>query len=782
MSLVADDKTEYNIFSDFPLKEEQIDGIDFALEKQNCILNLQPGTGKTRCGIAAAYRIMKRNKDTVTFIICPKAANTAFKKELAAANLHYSIITTEEENYDNKCRFFIFNYSAMEKMEKLLIALKDRGFRIIGIFDEVHVLGSKDSNQSKKLRVLRPMFSCTMCMTGTPLLNDIEGLYYVVDFAKPGFLGSWWDFKARWLITQKKTIRFGGRKRQIEEVVGYKDIDLLRAELSKVIITRFRDYNLQFYFKECTMTQDERDQYEVAAKGLLDDTCDEKQFSARLWDLQRIADGSGVHVDKGEIYSKNNLMVNTVRECVQRGEAVLIYVELEDTYSKLKEVLESYKGYIGFSKLYLITGKTPYQDRVKCEKNLKAKDVVICTKAGNKSINLQAANNVVFYDLPFAVGDYIQMCPEANEMVSTDKGNVKAIDLPTTFNVIRNNISYPAYRRGVTLHRCLRVHFADGSFLDVSDNHKFKTSTGDWVEAVDSVGQFLERDCSSLPGVKVFEPETWYSIGFLLGDGTANIATNTTRQGWIKRRNEFVWNVNIREPYQSRLENSLKFAGFKYTISNRKDCKVLNKISVYDKGYRTLLDSVGYDYSKNRIPSALWGATEEEKLSFLDGLYDSDGIKYGNKEAWHMRSSSCLRDVQKLLRTVGVSSWFRDCGSSYTPVKSVEVVSIEDIGERECVEITVDSDTHEYTLSGIVSHNCGRVTRTDTKYDHQNIYILEVKDTIDSYKKILLMSHMDLIKQIFGKSSVMPCYRNIDQDTLNKYKQFYKNRYLWCRC
>ena len=56
--------------------------------------------------------------------------------------------------------------------------------------------------------------------------------------------------------------------------------------------------------------------YETAAKGILDEDSDsEKAMAARLWDLQRIVDGSSEYMNK-DLYSELKLLIETLKEIV----------------------------------------------------------------------------------------------------------------------------------------------------------------------------------------------------------------------------------------------------------------------------------------------------------------------------------------------------------------------------------------------------------------------------------------------------------------------------------
>lgn len=73
------------------------------------------------------------------------------------------------------------------------------------------------------------------------------------------------------------------------------------------------------------------------------------------------------------------------------------------------------------------------------------------------------------------------------------------------------------------------------------------------------------------------------------------------------------------------------------------------------------------------------------------------------------------------------------------------------------------------------------VCRTDSTYDHQNITVLSVKDTIDEYKVTLLKDHLSLINKLLGNEAmgaVEDCeYLDIDRANMKSLK----NNLLWRR-
>lgn len=402
---------KYDYFGpDIKLKQEQVDMVTYALTKYNCILNGKVGVGKTMAGLAATKTILDKTSNVACFVLCPKAANSAFFKEFKRMNTPVSVVITEQKSIVKGSKYFLFNQSNVLDMVTWLYALKERGYRVILLCDEIHFMQSAESNMSDSVRKVRSQFTCVIGLTGTPLLQELEGLYRVVDFVRPGYLGSFQDFTSRYINYREKTIYLkGNRRRKVKEVVSYKNLPELKERLKGVIIVRGRDYNIEYHYPQTHLTDEEQSLYEEASKGIINEEEDTRQESARLHDLQRVVDGSHKKCPKDTTSSKQQLLVNTCREILQRGEGTIIYTEYEDTYTTLGRVLKKYRPYIGFDKLYYITGKTETQARYECERNLKAKDIVIITKAGAQSINLQGVNNVVIYNTSFSIGWIIQV-------------------------------------------------------------------------------------------------------------------------------------------------------------------------------------------------------------------------------------------------------------------------------------------------------------------------------------------------------------------------------------
>lgn len=319
--------------------------------------------------------------------------------------LLYNIHTAEETISNPKARFHIFVFS---KLDELVKYTYEHNKPIMLIVDEVHMLTNK-SKRTETLYQLRKRFCFVLGLSGTPLQNKPDGLFNVVNFVNPGFLGSYQDFSNRFLKLEPQYIKVYNKRQKVMKVVGLKESDILSQHLAQMVFTQVKGYNMDFQYRNCQMTTDERKEYVKAAQGFLTyegEVEDAIAFSSRLHNLQRCVDGS--LNPKEHLSSKEKLLFSTLTEVMARGESTLVYCEYEATYTRLVDILIKYKHLINYSHIHLITGKIKFEDRVKVESNMPPKSIVIMTKAGSASINLQAANNIIFFSTPFSLSDVIQ--------------------------------------------------------------------------------------------------------------------------------------------------------------------------------------------------------------------------------------------------------------------------------------------------------------------------------------------------------------------------------------
>ncbi len=423
---------DYTINKGIPLSQEQNEIIDFMRRRAVSINGAGTGLGKTYSTLTLAVHFMTKHPEYRCVILCPNKANKAFIRELTTKLFEpYSIYTADGSKVDKKSRFFIFNYSSLHKFYETIIDIKGDQ-QIFFIIDEAHTLSNPSSFLYKTVRMILRLGKIRWGLTATPLGNDLEGMFHMVDLLKPGFLGpsiEW--FKHRYEIIELKDMQTRGKKVKIPQVVGYQNLAELNAKMQDICIIRKLPFNLHFDYIKFPMEETTAAAYKKASKGLeydrtiVDKTTkseykvrDTREWGARLHDLQQILDNCHSTLDGVSFSNKEKEMCKLIRKVNSEGGCTLIYCEYYNTIDRVEYVLTKLKAKLEISKIFKITGKQKINDRAQVEDKMIPNSVVIVSKAGNESVNLQKSNHVIFYDLPFAINDVIQMVGRVARMDS----------------------------------------------------------------------------------------------------------------------------------------------------------------------------------------------------------------------------------------------------------------------------------------------------------------------------------------------------------------------------
>ena len=276
---------------------------------------------------------------------------------------------------------------ALPEVEKVL------NLYVFGIsYDEVHTLKNYKSKVSKAARALRKHIRCCYGFTATPLTRELLDVYYVAETIHPGWFSSYNSFCSKYL----KTYKVG----TIKKIYGYKNLDKLNEELGGLMITYFPEKKINFVKHTCNLTK--VDEYEQAAMGLfekdedvgtLDDLEDgdegfeEKTFSARLVDLQYIVD---------EDPAKHEKFMSVINSSLSTG--VIVYCAYHRSIAVVESILDS-QG-IEYMKITGAQNTKARQNAKDWFNNSPQNKVLILSKAGGQSLNLQACPTFVFYETP----------------------------------------------------------------------------------------------------------------------------------------------------------------------------------------------------------------------------------------------------------------------------------------------------------------------------------------------------------------------------------------------
>ena len=406
--------TDYTLVKDYPLMQEQNEMIDFAIRRTEAVISGQTGLGKTYTALTLVMHLMLKYKNTATIVICPPKALISFKRELEEKlKVRYSIISTGENRVDKTTRIIVISNTCIDKAASTILAFKQAGYNLIGIVDESHFLQSPTTKQYKQVAGIRPLFSVLYFLTATSCKNDIMGMFHMINLLKPGYLGSLTSFRRNYLVLHRRQITITtktGKKKQntIEELVGYRNLDSLKQLLNNIIIVRQKEYNLRFQYHSVEPNEVEVKAYLEASKGNLSEKAGDF-WSVRLRDISLVVDNIHPDYPKQQLSTKEKLLLKVLKSNIEAGKSCIIYCAYIEGVNRIKYLLDLFRSQLGIEDIFIIKGGVSLEERKKIEQVIGVHKPLIITSAGGESINLQRANNIIFYDLPYDISATMQV-------------------------------------------------------------------------------------------------------------------------------------------------------------------------------------------------------------------------------------------------------------------------------------------------------------------------------------------------------------------------------------
>lgn len=263
---------------------------------------------------------------------------------------------------------------------------------------------------------MRHLFSVVWLLTATPLKNRIEGLYNMFYIMNPKIFGTYYSFKDSYLVIHRRQIpRVVGKGREkrrimqnVEEVVGYKNLDKLREILNKYVILKQKHYNLKFYYHKTDLLEREVKPYLEASEGLCRESS-EDNFAVRVHDLQMVVDNIEPNSRiEDKLSSKELLFLKVIKYKMENNSPTIVYCDYNDVLDRLNKLLTGFSKQLGVKQIHIISGSINQKEREKVEELIGPGSVILITSAGTESINLQKADSLVFYDIPFSILTFIQ--------------------------------------------------------------------------------------------------------------------------------------------------------------------------------------------------------------------------------------------------------------------------------------------------------------------------------------------------------------------------------------
>lgn len=339
----------------------------------------------------------------------------------------------------------------------LCVEILDYFKRALTVVDEVHYFRNPTSELSVKASMGLTHTYALWGITATDLSRNSMDTYNIINFVRPGKLGTKWDFMNRFCITKEKVIGRlpGGKLKKAKEVVGFRSISEFREYLSDTLVIGTRTVDVHIHEVPYKLNERERNLYSKIAGGFcmdmeLDDENwlqsiikrdeiiessvrsikDVERHSSRYIYLQSVVDGAmnsdgTFGLNPG---SKSEALLNLIQQIAAKGESALVffdyYVSLDNIEYQLK--MSGIKDNKGRPiKLIETSGrkaqKANFITKSMCDLN---SYFVLCSRASSESENFPFINNVILYNIPTTPITYLQFIGRITRRNTLYPGNL----------------------------------------------------------------------------------------------------------------------------------------------------------------------------------------------------------------------------------------------------------------------------------------------------------------------------------------------------------------------
>ncbi|RMG69574.1 MAG: DEAD/DEAH box helicase [Bacteroidetes bacterium] len=207
----------------------QLAGVKFAAYKEAVIIADEMGLGKTLQAIATALVKKDAFGFRRTLIVCPASLKDQWKNEIEKFTDEQAEVVSgkpeeREEIYrESEAHFLIINYETVLR-DREAINRMDTDFIIL---DEAQRIKNYETLTARSIKRLQKKHA--LVITGTPIENRLTDLFSIMDFLDPYFLTPLWEFSYRHCY-------FDASKKN--KIVGYYNLQELKERLKPLLLRR----------------------------------------------------------------------------------------------------------------------------------------------------------------------------------------------------------------------------------------------------------------------------------------------------------------------------------------------------------------------------------------------------------------------------------------------------------------------------------------------------------------------------------------------------------------
>lgn len=417
----------------------QKEGVEFATFREGAIIADDMGLGKTVQAIGTAVMKKKIFDFQRTLVICPASLKEQWKQEIEKFCHEQAVVVDgtpdeREEIYRSTGAYFvILNYETVLRDLRHLNRM-DADFIILDEAQRIKNFTTVTANTIKNLNKKH-----ALVITGTPIENRLIDLYSIVQFIDPYYLAPLWEFSYQHCF-------FDTASRN--KITGYYNLQDLQERLKPILIRRERREvmkelpNVTELNVPVGMHPDQQMHHAGFASGIAKIlskkyiTPYDRQRLMLLLNNMRMVCNCTYLVDKETYHSPKlrELKYILLEKLDLKNTAgkIIIFSEWVTMLQLIGKML--HEAGIGFARL---TGSVAVKNRGKLIKKFEDDPdckVFLSTEAGGSGLNLQVADTVINFELPWNPAKKNQRIGRMNRL-GQKKKNLTVINLITKASI-----------------------------------------------------------------------------------------------------------------------------------------------------------------------------------------------------------------------------------------------------------------------------------------------------------------------------------------------------------
>ncbi len=382
----------------------QIDGVKFGLYKKAVLIGDEMGLGKTLQAVTLGLLKKELFGFERILVITLASLKDQWKREIEKFTDEKAVVVEggprqRQTTYRRDPSLFkITNYEAVLRDVTIISRFSPQ----LVILDEAQRIKNFNTKTAEAVKSIPRKHS--LVLTGTPLENKLEDVYSIVQFLDPCMLSPLWKFAAdHFMLSRNKK----------GKILGYRNLDMLHEKLKTVVIRRRKEDVLSELPEEIVnnyyieLTSKQQKMHAGYLQGLLPilnkkflTPMDLRRIQELLLRMRQVCDSTYLIDRRTNISPKLDEMESILDELVlQNHRKVVIFSEWTTmTFLIAKQLSELEIPFVELSGKIPVSRRQALIDEFTHNPECK---VFLSTDAGGTGLNLQAADCVINFELPW---------------------------------------------------------------------------------------------------------------------------------------------------------------------------------------------------------------------------------------------------------------------------------------------------------------------------------------------------------------------------------------------